>query len=51
MHEAVCPEEAENDPADDLVNVDVVIEGEEGGSSQVASLGHRVSQDEDEHDY
>ncbi len=49
MHEGVRPREREDDPPDDLVNVDVVVEREEGRGAGVAEAGDGVAEDKGEH--
>ncbi len=49
MHEGVRPGESEDDPPYDLVNVDVVVEWEEGRGAGVAEAGGGVAENKGEH--
>ncbi len=49
MHEGVRPREREDDPPDDLVNVDVVVEREEGRGAGVAEAGGGVAENKGEY--
>ena len=48
MHEGVEPGLDEDDAAHQLVEVDVVVEGEDGGEAEVAEDGDGVAEDEHE---
>ena len=50
MHEGVEQGLAEDDPAHHLVEVDVVIEGQEAGQAEVPQHRDAVAQDEDENE-
>ena len=46
MHDGMKPGLEEDDVADQLVQVDVIVQGEDGGQPQLAALGNGVAQDQ-----